>query len=141
MMLYYCYFDANLSSRFAKQIITFAQSSNFINLSRIDPAILYLRNGGSNSGTNYFTDSSGSMFLCLTSGRCVESHLVNVQAAPTARNTPKNFWKYINVSPHTVEFERLCAATGMASHQLQVETNFIRGNSLRFTTRSGKAHT
>lgn len=139
-MVLHCFVLATkLVYRFAKEIITFVQSGNFINLSRIDPALLYLRNGGSNSGSNYFTDSIGSMFMCLTSGRCVESHVVQAQHAPTARNGQQNFWKYIDVSPHTVEFERLCAAAGMAWHQLQVETNFIRGNALRFTTRSSKA--
>ena len=124
--------------RFAKQIITFAQSGNYINLSRIDPAILYISNAGSTSG-NFFTDSAGSLFLCLTSGCCVESHLVDVQHAPTARGSQQNYWKFIDVSPHTVEFERLCAAAGMAARQRMIETNLIRGNALRFTTRSSKA--
>ena len=124
--------------RFAKQIITFAQSGNYINLSHIDPAILYISNAGSTSG-NFFTDSAGSLFLCLTSGCCVESHLVDVQHAPTACGSQQNYWKFIDVSPHTVEFERLCAAAGMAARQRMIETNLIRGNSLRFTTRSSKA--
>lgn len=129
-----------ITNRFAKQIIAFAQSGNYINLSRIDPGILYISNAGSTSG-NFFTDSSGSLFLCLTSGRCVESHLVSVQHAPTTRGGEQNYWKFIDVSPHTVEFERLCAAAGMAARQRMVETNLIRGNALRFTTRSGKART
>src|SRR5258708_3817257 len=120
-MVLHCFVLATnkLVYRFVKEIITFVQSGNFINLSCIDPALLYLYNGGSNSGSNYFTDSIGSMFMCLMSGHCVESHVVQAQHAPTAHNGQQNFWKYIDVSLHTVEFERLCAA-GMAWHQLQV---------------------
>ena len=125
--------------RFAKEIITFVQSGNYINLSRIDPALLYLRNAGSTSGSNFITDSAGSTFLCLTSGRCITSHLVDYREAPTACNREQNYWKYIDVSPHTVEFERLCTAAGMAAHEWQVDTSLIKGNALCFATRSGKA--
>ena len=125
--------------RFAKEIITFIQSGNYINLSRIDPVLLYLRNAGSTSGSNFITDSAGSTFLCLTSGRCITSHLVDYREAPTARNREQNYWKYIDVSPHTVEFERLCTAAGMVAHERQVDTSLIKGNALRFATCSGKA--
>jgi hypothetical protein len=76
--------------------------------------------------------------MCLTSGRCVQSHLTDVQPAPTARGRAQNYRKYIDISPHTVEFEQLAAAVGMASHQDVVETSLIGGNALRITTRSGK---
>ena len=76
--------------------------------------------------------------MCLTSGRCVRSHLVDLQHAPTAPGNAQNYRKYIDVSPHTVEFERMAGAIGMAAHQDIVETSLIGGNALRFTTRSGK---
>jgi hypothetical protein len=107
-------------------------------LSRIDPAILYLREVGNKGGSQYITDFAGTAYLCLTSGRCVQSHLTDIQPAPTARGNAQNYWKYIDVSPHTVEFERLAAAVGMASRQDVVETSLIGGNALRITTRSGK---
>ena len=130
---------ADCSCRFAQEIVTFVQSGPYINLSPIDPAILYIRKAGYSSGSTFFTDSAETLFMCLTSGRCVTSHLTDVQPAPTARGSQQNFWKYIDVSPHTVEFERLCAVVGMATRQSYVETNLIRGNALCFTTRSGKA--
>jgi hypothetical protein len=76
--------------------------------------------------------------MCLTSGRCVRSHLTDLQPGPTSRGNEQNYQKYIDVSPHTVEFERLASAAGMASRLSIVETSLISGNALRFTTRSGK---
>jgi hypothetical protein len=76
--------------------------------------------------------------MCLTSGRCVQSRLVDLQHAPTSRGNEQNYYKYIDVSPHTVEFERLASAAGMASRLSIVETSLIGGNALRITTRSGK---
>jgi hypothetical protein len=76
--------------------------------------------------------------MCLTSGCCVQLHLTDVQPAPTARGSAQHYRKYIDISPHTVEFERLAAAVGMASHQDVVETSLIGGNALRITTCSGK---
>ncbi|KIM71591.1 hypothetical protein PILCRDRAFT_16926 [Piloderma croceum F 1598] len=73
------------------------------------------------------------------SGRCITSHLVEYREAPTARNGQQNYWKYIDVFPHTVEFERLCGAAGMVAHERQVDTSLIKGNALRFATRSGKS--
>jgi hypothetical protein len=93
---------------------------------------------GSKGGSQFITDFAGTAYMCLTSGRCVQLHLVDTQLAPTARGTPQNYWKYIDISPHTVEFERLAAAAGMASRQDVVETSLIGGNALRITTRSGK---
>ena len=129
---------SNDRTRFAIEVVCFARSGHFINLSRIDPAILYLREVGSKGGSQYIADFAGTAYMCLTSGRCVQSRLVDVQPAPTARGNPQNYWKYIDISPHTVEFERLAAAIGMASRQDVVETSLIGGNALRFTTRSGK---
>jgi len=53
---------------------------------------------------------------------------------PPSQGTPQNYWKYIDISLHTVKFERLAAAAGMASHQDMVETSLIGGNALRITT-------
>jgi hypothetical protein len=97
-----------------------------------------LCNAGSSSGSTYFTDKIGSLFMCLTAGRCVKSRLHELQPAPTKSSNEQNYWKYIDVSSHTVEFECLCAAVGMASHLSVVDTNLIGGNALRFMTRSGK---
>jgi hypothetical protein len=124
--------------RFAKEIITFICNGSYINLSHIDPAILFLCNAGSSSGSTYFTDEIGSLFMCLTAGRCVKSRLHELQPAPTKSSNEQNYWKYIDVSSHTVEFECLCAAVGMASHLSVVDTNLIGGNALRFMTHSGK---
>ena len=77
-------------------------------------------------------------FMCLTSGRCVRSCLTDFQPAPTLQGNDQNYWKYIDISPHTVEFERLASAAGMASRLSIVETALIGGNALRVTTRSGK---
>jgi len=93
---------------------------------------------GSKGGSQFITDFAGTAYMCLTSGHCVQSHLVDTQLAPTAQGTPQNYWKYIDISPHTVEFERLAAAAGMASCQDVVETSLIGGNALHITMRSGK---
>ena len=76
--------------------------------------------------------------MCLMSSCCIQSRPVDVQLAPTTQGNPQNYWKYINISPHTVEFEWLAATIGMASHQDVVETSLIGGNALHFMTRSGK---
>jgi hypothetical protein len=127
-------------SRFAIEIVTFAQSGNFINLSCIGPAIPYLRKVGNTGSLPYLTDFTGTAYMCLTSGRCVRSHLVDLQHAPTAQGNTQNYWKYIDVSPHTVEFEHMAGAIGMAAHQDIVKTSLIGGNALRFTTQTGKLH-
>jgi hypothetical protein len=118
----------------------FTWSGPYINLSRIDPAILYLREVSNKGSSQYFTNSAGHVSMCLTSGHCVNSCLVDIYPAPTAQGNQQNYWKYIIISPHTVEYERLASAAGMASHQAVVETSLIGGNALRITTCSGKLH-
>jgi hypothetical protein len=64
---------------------------------------------------------------------------MEAQPAPTSRGSDhQNYFKYIDVRPHTVEFERMCAAVGMAARLKVVETSLIGGNAIRITTRSGK---
>ena len=77
--------------------------------------------------------------MFLTSGCCVTSRLVDPQLAPTTHNTEQNYFKYIDIRPHTVEYERLCAVVGMALRQNVVDTTLIGGNAIRITTRSGKS--
>jgi hypothetical protein len=103
-------------SRFAIEVVTFARSGNFINLSHIDPTILYLRKVGNKGSSQYLTDFAGTAYMCLTSGRCVRSHLVDLQLAPTTPGSAQNYRKSIDVSPHTVEFERMAGVIGMAAH-------------------------
>jgi hypothetical protein len=76
--------------------------------------------------------------MCLMSGCCVKSCLVEVQPAPTSRGSEQNYFKYVDVRPHTVEFERMCAVLGMSAHLKIVDTSLIGGNAIRVTTRSGK---
>jgi hypothetical protein len=100
--------------------------------------MLYFRECGYKGGSTFLTDSRGSLFMCLTSGCCVASRLVEPQHAPTPRNSEQNYYKYIDVRPHTVEYERLCAVLGMALRLNAVETTLIDGNAIRIATRSGK---
>jgi hypothetical protein len=93
---------------------------------------------GNKGSSQYFTDEAGTTYMCLTSGRCVQSRLVDLQQAPTSQGNLQNYWKFIDVSPHTVEFKRLASAAGMASRQGVMETSLIGGNALRITTCSGK---
>jgi hypothetical protein len=132
--------DAALNS-FAKEVITFVCSGNFINLSQVLPSDLYLRDAGYKGGSQFITDVNGSLFMCLTSGCCVTSHLTDVQQAPTARGSAQNYFKYIDVRPHTVEYEQMCASIGMAACQKFVETSLIGSNAIRIHTRSWKSCT
>lgn len=125
--------------RLAKQLVTFTQSGPYLNLPRANPSLLYVREGGYNGNSQFLTDSRGSVFMFLTSGCCVSSRLVDPQLAPTTRNTEQNYFKYIDIRPHTVEYERLCAVVGMTLRQKVVETTLIGGNAIRITTRSGKS--
>ena len=54
--------------------------------------------------------------------------------ALTMPGSAQNYRKSINMSPHTVEFEQMAGAIGMAAHQDIVETSLIGGNVLHFTT-------
>jgi hypothetical protein len=76
--------------------------------------------------------------MCLLAGSCVSSHVVEVRPAPTARNVDQNYHKYIDIRPHTIEYERMCAALGMVARTRLVDTNLIGGNTLRVSTRSAK---
>jgi hypothetical protein len=77
--------------------------------------------------------------MCLLAGSCINSHLLEVRPASTARNVEQNYHKYIDVRPHTVEYERMCAVLGMAARTRLMDTNLIGGNTLRVSTRSAKS--
>ena len=122
-----------------REVVSFTQNGSYINLSWIDPTILYLHEVGNKGGSQYFTNSAGHIFMCLTSGCCVDSCLMDIYPAPTAQGNQQNYWKYIVISPHTVEYEQLASVAGMASHQAVVEMSLIGGNALWITTHSGKS--
>ena len=77
-ILFYMTTPANCTCKFAKEGLSHSSKMAHIciNLLQIDPAFLYILKASSSGGSTFFMDSTETIFMCLTFGCCITSHLI-----------------------------------------------------------------
>jgi hypothetical protein len=114
----------------------FTHAHNFINLSRADPSLLHVRRAHNAQSSQALMTELGGPWICLSVCACKDSKLTSLEPAPGKKGD--QVWKYIHGIFHTVEWERFCAAVGMAWGVRSMQAP-LTANAITFSTRCAPA--